>query len=573
VRTPILLYVVALAVRGILIGVFPDPGYTDAAYYVEVARSIASGHGLTVDFVWIFAEMGNRIPADAVLPVPSNGHWLPLASLVQVPFIWLLGPTALASALPMALIGSLAAPLTWAIAREVDSRPTVALTAGLLSAIPAAATVLIVQPDNFAIFLPLVAATLWLVAKGLKGNSGGFALAGLLAGLAAMGRNDGVLLAGTIGLVWLGDRWRWIRHRQQARAWTVRDLRPPVPVWAAAGAAVLFLMTIGPWWARQLAVFGSISPTASSGTALWLRSISEWNSITAQPSVETFLAQGAGAILESRLAGLWNTLVIFSAAACGFVLVPLLLLGAFVRRTSPDFVPWFVHVAVLSLGAAILYPLHIPGGAYLHSAIGLFPHAYVLVIIGVATLFDGSRGAIGRGAGATGTTPIGGIAAADGARERSAFRVVAWAAVVFATATAIIFGGPVVERWETARNPRIALAAELERVQIPETDRFLALDVASMAYWTGHPGVVTPNDPIETIQAVADAYGIRWLVLERGTSERTGPVPALAPILRGEARPAWVGPAAFKVAAEDGGEPLLALYPVCTATGDPRCAP
>src|SRR3972149_3922948 len=106
VRTPVALYAVALAVRAVLIWLYPDPAYPDSYYYVDVGRAIAAGAGLNVDFVWIFAEVGNRIPAPAVLPVPSNAHWLPLASFVQVPFIAVLGPTALASALPPAIIGS-----------------------------------------------------------------------------------------------------------------------------------------------------------------------------------------------------------------------------------------------------------------------------------------------------------------------------------------------------------------------------------------------------------------------------------------------------------------------------------
>ena len=52
------------------------------------------------------------IPADPTLPIPSNAHWMPLASLVQLPFMAVLGPTAWASALPFALIGALAAPMT-----------------------------------------------------------------------------------------------------------------------------------------------------------------------------------------------------------------------------------------------------------------------------------------------------------------------------------------------------------------------------------------------------------------------------------------------------------------------------
>jgi len=159
-RTPVALYVLALAVRAALFGIFPDPAYPDSSYYVDVARSIAAGHGFTVDFVWIFAEVGNHIPNPAVLPVASNAHWLPLASLLQAPFITVLGPTALASALPGILIGALAAPLTWLIAREAGARSLVATASGVLVAVPGAATVFMAQPETFGLSMVLVPLTL-----------------------------------------------------------------------------------------------------------------------------------------------------------------------------------------------------------------------------------------------------------------------------------------------------------------------------------------------------------------------------------------------------------------------------
>ena len=81
-RTPLLLYALALGVRAVLVALYPDPAYPDSYYYVDVARAIAAGNGLNVDFVWIFAEVGNRLPDPALLPIPSNAHWLPLASLI-----------------------------------------------------------------------------------------------------------------------------------------------------------------------------------------------------------------------------------------------------------------------------------------------------------------------------------------------------------------------------------------------------------------------------------------------------------------------------------------------------------
>ena len=81
--------------------------------------------------------------------------------------------------------------------------------------------------------------------------------------------------------------------------------------------------------------------------------------------------------------------------------------------------------------------------------------------------------------------------------------------------------------------------------------------------------MVTPDDPLDTIKAVADAYDIRWLVLERD-----GTVDALKPVLTDDRRPPWIGPASFTVAAPDGGTPLLALYPVCAGDAPPAaCAP
>jgi hypothetical protein len=77
---------------------------------------------------------------------------------------------------------------------------------------------------------------------------------------------------------------------------------------------------------------------------------------------------------------------------------------------------------------------------------------------------------------------------------------------------------------------------------------------------------VTPDDPIEVIESVARAYGTRWLIVERADAAR-----ALRPVLAGEVDLPWIGPPAFTVAHPDGGLPRLALFPVCTTEGDPRC--
>jgi len=79
VRKSILLFVLAVAVRTLLFLHFPDPAYPDSYYYVDVARSLAAGHGFNIDFIWIFVEVGGKIPANPLLPIPADAHWMPLA--------------------------------------------------------------------------------------------------------------------------------------------------------------------------------------------------------------------------------------------------------------------------------------------------------------------------------------------------------------------------------------------------------------------------------------------------------------------------------------------------------------
>ena len=54
----------------------------------------------------------------------------------------------------------------------------------------------------------------------------------------------------------------------------------------------------------------------------------------------------------------------------------------------------------------------------------------------------------------------------------------------------------------------------------------MSIDASGTKYWTGHGGVVLVNDPIETVEEVARAYDIRWLVLEKADT-----VPAVKAIL------------------------------------------
>ena len=139
------------------------------------------------------------------------------------------------------------------------------------------------QPENFAVFGPLVAACLWLAARGLRGDGRSFAVAGLLAGLACIGRNDAYFLGSrSVSPSSSSGGGRWSRRAGRSLVPGGRRLR---------GALLRRRRAVVAAPARA---FGSISPTASTGNALWLTDIRQWNSITADVSFQAWLTRASG---------------------------------------------------------------------------------------------------------------------------------------------------------------------------------------------------------------------------------------------------------------------------------------
>lgn len=554
-RILLALYALALAVRLVLIGLFPDPAYPDSYYYVNVAHAIQAGRGFSIDFIWTFVDVGGKLPADPHLPIPSNAHWMPLASLVQVPFLSVLGSAAWVSALPFAIVGALAAPLTWLIAGEAGARQAVRLGAALLAAVPAALTVFVAQPDNFALYEVLGAGSLWLAARGLRGDSRAFALGGLLVGLATLARNDGVLLGLALAVTFFWDRWQ---------AWRSGGRRPVrIPFWAGVACFVLFLVVMAPWYARQLATFGSMSPSSTSGRILLIRSFADMNSITAPANLSWFLGQGIGPLVTSRVLGFVAAIGVFTVVPCSVFLVPFVPIGGWLRRHSVDFGPYFAYAAILFGASGLLFAVHVPGGTFLHSAVALVPHAYILALEGVAA------------------------SVAWVARRRKTWNVARAVpifvgfAVALGIGSAALFGAGVLQTWSAERSNLRAAGSRLDALGVPQSTPVMAIDAGGIRYHTGHPSVVTPNDPLPVIETVAADYGVRWLVLERNSI-----VPALVPVLEGQSRPAWIGTPVLVIPSSASeatsastrsatsaaaSAPDLALYPVCTSAGDARC--
>jgi hypothetical protein len=292
---------------------------------------------------------------------------------------------------------------------------------------------------------------------------------------------------------------------------------------------------MAPWWLRQLAVFGSISPSTASGKVFFIRDIAEWNSISTPATLEHLLGMGIGPFIATRLDGLVAAVMIYVTLVAGFVLAPFMVIGGWARRRSLDFGPFFLYAGLLFAFSTLVSAVHVPGGTFIHSAVALAPHSYVLAFEGIALA-------------------VAWVAVRRRSWDaRAAAAAFTGAAVVFALGAAVVGSAFVHGVWDQSRAKFVRVAAALDSARAATTDRVMSIDAAGTKYWSGRGGVVLVNDPQDVVRDVARAYDIRWLVLDREDS-----VESMAPVLDGVAHPTWLGPPVLME-----GSPLrLAVYPV-----------
>ncbi len=286
---------------------------------------LAAGHGFSVDFIWNFVETGGSLPAVGTLPIPSNAHWMPLASLVQVPFIWVLGPTPLASALPFWLASAAVAARSPTGSAGTPVLPRwQATAAGLMVAMPALVDPFLAQPDNFGLFM-------------------------LLGTLSPVGLRTWPARRSPRVRAWVACWWVSPScHATTGCCWASRSRSPS---WrtccdararrASAGRAALlcaggFLLVASPW----------ILPSAGGVRLhLALRSVGPHPVDHQVPrpvqrehagdALDSFLAQGLGPLLTSRVLGLVNALGLFATQLLLIFLVPFLVLGIWWQPPRP----------------------------------------------------------------------------------------------------------------------------------------------------------------------------------------------------------------------------------------------
>lgn len=488
-RDVLVLFGVALVLRAVAAALVGYPPYTDPAYYLATGEQLAQGHGFTTPVLWSFLEVGGHLPAQPMLPVPSNGHWMPLTQVVAALGIWTMGPLLgnwHAAQVPFVLLSAALVPFTYVVGWELWRSRTVALGGAILALLAGPFLVLYPQVNNIAVFGAAGAGAVWCAIRAVDAPRPGWWLvaSGALAGVATLARVDGLLLLAAPITAWAAASGR----------------RSPLAVGAALAAFVAVML---PWWIRDLAVFGAAFPSAG-GHTLWITTYNEQFSIASDPSVASYLAWGVPNIIGSKLAA-WGELVGRVAVLLGGLFVLPFAYGLWAERRWRKLAPFLVYFAVVFVAMGLVFTFHAPKGAFYHSAAAWLPFAFPLAVASLAP-----------------------AATAAGRWWRflarpATHRFLLVAGMAGAVVLSLVGSGVLLGQWAFAHD-RLAQAAAFLESHGATGDRVLAYDPAALHALSGNPGVAPPFDPFAVIERVVDGYRIRWVVVTLQPGETRDPL-------------------------------------------------
>lgn len=444
-----------VGVRAASMVVVFEPGYTDAYYYAGVAERLASGQGLTADFVWNYLEA----PGFAGLPVASHRFWMPLATVVQATGIALLGGVLgpFRGAQIASLLFAAAIPIVaYAAARSLGGSPRAALLAGAAAGLGGAFAPAWASLDSFPIAAVVGTGFFLAFERAAKGSVRAGAASGALVGLLYLSRAEGALFG--LALLWLASR----RATRTA---------------GAVGSAVALVLGIA-WLARD-ATLGSTDDVAAR--ALLLVRYQDFFALH-PPTLESFLAAPLDVLGARAAALLTNALT----AAIALLLAPLVPLAVAARaRWDRSEVRAFVVLALLVyLAQSLAFAPHSVRGSFFHSSAAFFPYAMALAALGTEALFARATPAMARTVAAAGVLAFGVV---------SIFSLGQWD---------VDFNGPFRDR---------AAAIEL----LPPGP-VLAADAAAWHWISGREALLAPADGPAAALCAARSYGAAALILEAG---------------------------------------------------------
>ncbi|MEJ2738193.1 MAG: glycosyltransferase family 39 protein, partial [Anaerolineae bacterium] len=419
-------------------------------------------------------------------------YWMPLTAILGWLGVQVLGNSFAAIQAPFVLLSALLPRVAYTVAWDLTGQRKHAVLAGLLSLFPGFSAHVFVLPDNFAPFALAGSVCLWSTGRGLRERKPlWFGLAGLTAGLAHLSRADGLLLAGiALVAVWIQGLFAF-RERAKLRQ-TARTL--------LAGMALLvsgYLLVMGPWFVRNWLVTGT--PLGGSGLkTIFLTTYDDMFAYGRPLTLENYLAWGWGEILRSKAQALLFNLQRFWVENLLVVLLPFSALGLWNLRRERLLWPFLLYLPLLFLAMTLVFTFPGIRGGLFHSGGALLPFLFAAAGPGLEVALRWAarrfRSWHIRKAWSVFSAGLVGLAAL---------------VMVFALWQAGVFSG----KWNQRDLEYGELGDWLAEHGAAQAVIMVG-DAPAFTWHTGHMAIAVPNEPLETILAVADRYGARYLVLD-----------------------------------------------------------
>jgi hypothetical protein len=472
-RSYLILFLLSLAVHFTVSRFQSIPGYLDADYYYMGGAQLAQGQGFTEPYLWNYLDDPEGIPH------PSHGYWLPLASIISALGMWLTGQVNYESGrLFFILLAALVPPLTAALSFRFFQNRAFAWTSGLLAVFPVFHLPFLPVPDNYGVFM-LAGGLFFLLSDRPRP---GFWL-GLLAGVMSLARSDGILW---LVLTFLFILWRF-RDQKLSIAALIQSC-----ILAFCG----FILVMGPWYLRNLNVFGAIMSPAGS-RALWLTNYEETFIYPASKlTLDSWLASGWDAIFKVRWWALSNNIQTVIAAQGHLILFPFIAIGMRLqrhdRRVQLALLAWVILFIVMTF----IFPFAGARGSFFHAGAALQPLFWTL-------------------------TPPGLERVVAWARSKNRFTDHAY--VVFRIALVqiaimlsvwVVWARVIQNGWEEGELSYPAVEQFLVEHGAQPGEAIIVLSSPGYTMMTGRPAFIQPYGNVNTLLDVAQRYDARYFAFE-----------------------------------------------------------
>ena len=378
----IILFILSLIFRVAMAAWASQPWYLDAAYYFDVAKNLARGHGFTEDFIFMYLT-----PAKNVVH-PSNLYWMPLTSIIIAPFLALFGTNWHIAQFPYScslyrchflLTGS--AGISFRVGAMHLPWPSSCLS----EAIPTLYSLLLL------IVLLCTAGSayshLWGCIRDGAVIHGALSWQASPIGLAHLTRADGILLLPVACLVWLCSQkktrddttpWQSSQHTQLS----------PIPWHALLGMFCCYLLTMTPWFLRNIALVGSPLPTGGM-TTIWLTNYADFFSFHKTISPQTYLSWGWKNILSSKVETLINHFLFLNEVT--YIPFVFVIVGMWIERKRAELLPFLLYLIIMYSTLSLIFTIPSTHGTFFHSLVPLLPFLYAWAITGIDRTFASIR--------------------------------------------------------------------------------------------------------------------------------------------------------------------------------------